>query len=252
MKLMTIGELERESGVSKRSLRHYDDIGLLVPSQRTHAGYRLYSRDDLRRLHSILLYRSLGFGLEKIAEILVVTPSDSMTHLHEQLRLVTEHRHRLIAIEAKLQQLIEIGDHAMANLEVFEGFDPDSYQVEVVRKWGETPQYQQARHRTKDYTSDDWKRVKEEQDANYRDMVNLMRAGTPPESAESLSAVDRVREHICTYFYDCSPLDHVYLAEMYRSDERFGAFFESLESGFTAYLCAAIQHRQSANPETQS
>ncbi len=252
MKLLTIGELERESGVSKRSLRHYDEIGLLVPSQRTDAGYRLYSRDDLRRLHSILLYRSLGFGLEKIAEILAVTRSDSMIALREQLRLVTEHKHRLVAIEAKLRQLIDIGDHEMADLEVFGGFDPDDYQVEVLGKWGETPQYQQARSRTKHYSGDDWKRVKAEQDANYSDLANLMRAGTPPDAPDTLSGVDRVREHINTYFYDCTPADHAQLAAMYRSDERFGAFFESMEPGFTEYLCAAIQYRESVNPEKPS
>ncbi len=252
MKLLTIGELERESGVSKRSLRHYDEIGLLIPSQRTDAGYRLYSREDLRRLHSILLYRSLGFGLEKIADILAVNPADSMISLREQLRLVTEHKQRLAAIEAKLQQLIDIGDHEMADLEVFGSFDPDNYQVEVLGKWGDTPQYQQARSRTRSYSSEDWKRVKAEQDENYGVLVELMRAGTAPEAPEAIRGVDRIREHINTYFYDCSPGGHAQLAEMYHSDERFGAFFESLEPGFTEYLCAAIRRRASGTPEQPS
>lgn len=67
---MTVGAVARELGVTVRTLHHYDEIGLLSPSERSPAGYRLYTRNDLERLASIVVYRRLGFALEDVAAML--------------------------------------------------------------------------------------------------------------------------------------------------------------------------------------
>src|SRR5665811_82764 len=67
---LRVGEVARLAHVSVRTLHHYDDIGLLAPSGRTAAGYRLYSEADLRRLRQVLFYRQLDFGLDEIAAML--------------------------------------------------------------------------------------------------------------------------------------------------------------------------------------
>src|SRR3954453_23159039 len=67
---MRIGELARASGMTVRALRHYDEIGLLVPSQRTQAGYRLYGDEDVVRLAQIVALRGLGLALDEIAAAL--------------------------------------------------------------------------------------------------------------------------------------------------------------------------------------
>ncbi|MEM6256657.1 MAG: MerR family transcriptional regulator [Cyanobacteria bacterium P01_D01_bin.156] len=69
-KLLQVGELAKQTGISIRTLRYYDEIGLLVPSHRTEAEYRLYSEADIARLQQILSLRQLGFALKEIRECL--------------------------------------------------------------------------------------------------------------------------------------------------------------------------------------
>ena len=94
-----VGEVARMSGVSVRTLHHYDDVGLLVPSGRTESGYRLYSAADLERLQQILYYRELDFGLDGIAEMLDAAGAPAEAHLRRQ--------HRLLRVRlARTQELI--------------------------------------------------------------------------------------------------------------------------------------------------
>jgi DNA-binding transcriptional MerR regulator len=86
-----VGAVARLAGVSVRSLHHYDQIGLLTPSDRNLAGYRIYSRPDLKRLQQILFYRGLGFTLDDIAAILTDPGQDATAHLRRQHRLLREH-----------------------------------------------------------------------------------------------------------------------------------------------------------------
>ena len=83
----TVGQVARLSGVTVRTLHHYDRIGLLIPSGRTANGYRMYEESDLQRLHRVLCYRELGFELDEIARVLQA--SDPMKHLLRQRELLT-------------------------------------------------------------------------------------------------------------------------------------------------------------------
>ena len=113
----TVGEAARLSHVSVRTLHHYDEIGLLVPSGRSPAGYRLYSESDLRRLQQILIYRELDFGLEEIAQMLAEADTDTATespadastdeHLRRQHRLLRSRRDRAITLLAAIEREME-------------------------------------------------------------------------------------------------------------------------------------------------
>lgn len=81
--LRTVGQVADEVGVTVRTLHHYDHIGLVRPSERSWAGYRLYTDADLQRLQHVMLYRQLDFGLEEIADLLADT-ADVATHLRRQ------------------------------------------------------------------------------------------------------------------------------------------------------------------------
>src|SRR5690348_7264097 len=96
---LPVGSVSRLTGVTVRTLHHYDRIGLLVPGERSGAGYRLYDRADLDRLTRILCYRELGFGLEQIAELLR-DDADPAAHLHRQRVLVRQRIERLQAVAA--------------------------------------------------------------------------------------------------------------------------------------------------------
>jgi DNA-binding transcriptional MerR regulator len=90
----TVGEVAELSGVSVRTLHHYHEIGLLAPTVRSPAGYRLYSPEDLRRLRQILLYRELDFRLEEIADMLASPDSGTDDHLRRQHALLRARQDR--------------------------------------------------------------------------------------------------------------------------------------------------------------
>src|SRR5919202_1465433 len=94
----TVGRVAALSGVTIRTLHHYDEIGLLSPGGRSAAGYRLYAESDVERLQQILFYKELGFDLEEIATILDDPGTDALGHLRRQRALLTERIGRLSAM----------------------------------------------------------------------------------------------------------------------------------------------------------
>lgn len=98
-----IKEAAQLSGVSVKTLHHYDKIGLLVPAKSKN-GYRTYSQEDLERLQVILYYKYLGFSLEKIAELLKKEQIDLLPHLTKQLDYLTQERQHLDTLISTLQK----------------------------------------------------------------------------------------------------------------------------------------------------
>src|ERR687883_1381188 len=94
----SVGKVADLAGVTIRTLHHYDEIGLLSPSGRSTAGYRIYEEPDLERLQQILFYRELGFALEEIATIVDDPRTDAVGHLRRQRGLLTEKIKRLGAM----------------------------------------------------------------------------------------------------------------------------------------------------------
>lgn len=107
----TVGEVSRSAGVSIRTLHHYEQVGLVTPSARSQAGYRLYDEGDLERLQRVLFYRELGFSLDQIAAVLA-SPKDVMDHLEYQHRLLSErilHFQGLVAAVERAMEDIRMG-----------------------------------------------------------------------------------------------------------------------------------------------
>jgi DNA-binding transcriptional MerR regulator len=99
MGMWQVGELARATGLTVRTLHHYDGIGLLVPSARNHAGHRRYTDGDVRRLHQIVALRGFGLGLAEIREVLDGSgpdPHDLIRHQLDQVeeRIAVAHRLR--------------------------------------------------------------------------------------------------------------------------------------------------------------
>lgn len=107
--LLKVGELAKRTGLTNRTLRHYDSIGLLSPSARSEAGYRLYSKGDVARLHAIQALRQIGLQLSDIAELLA-RPEQSLssvvqqqiTAMDRQIAQATDLRTRLQLLQVKL------------------------------------------------------------------------------------------------------------------------------------------------------
>jgi DNA-binding transcriptional MerR regulator len=241
----SVGQVAGFAGVTVRTLHHYDGIGLLVPSERSHAGHRRYSDADLDRLQQILFYRELGFPLDEVAALLDDPEADPRVHLRRQHDLLT-------ARIEKLQKMAAAVEHAMEarkmginltpeeKFEVFGDFDPDQYEDEVQERWGDTEAYRQSRQRTAHYTKEDWKRVTEEFDAIHRRMAGLMAAGTPAGSEAAMDVAEEHRRFIASSYYDCSHEMHTCLGEMYVADPRFTATYEKIRPGLAIYMKDAI------------
>jgi MerR family transcriptional regulator, thiopeptide resistance regulator len=111
-KLLQIGEVARASGLTVRTLHHYDEIGLLVPSARSEAGYRLYGDADVRRLYRILALRGMGFPLDEIAATLVREGEDPRPAVRRHLERIDEQLRLAGQLRARLTHILDVLDRS--------------------------------------------------------------------------------------------------------------------------------------------
>ena len=240
-----VGDLARISHVSVRTLHHYDSIGLLTPSARSAAGYRLYSGADLRRLRQILFYRELGFALEEIADILADPAAGTDDHLRRQHRLLRERQARDAALLGAIEREMEARKMGISLTpeEQFEIFGTDKlaqYTEEAKQRWGDTDAWKQSERKTAAYTKEDWIAIKSEADANITGFAEAMRAGEPATGTVAMDLAEAHRQHLARWFYDCNYQMHRGLAELYVSDPRYTAEYDKIEPGFSGYVHDAI------------
>ncbi|MDN0198052.1 MerR family transcriptional regulator [Streptomyces sp. S.PNR 29] len=241
----SVGQVAGFAGVTVRTLHHYDDIGLLVPSERSHAGHRRYSDADLDRLQQILFYRELGFPLDEVAVLLDDPEADPRVHLRRQHELLTARIEKLRKMAAAVEHAMEARKMGIdltpeEKFEVFGDKDPEQYAEEAEQRWGGTPQYAESQRRTARYTKEDWNRIQAEM-AHWGERYDaLMTAGDPPTGEAAMDMAEEHRQHICRWYYECSYEIHTGLGEMYVSDERFKAFYDSMRPGLAEHLRDAI------------
>jgi DNA-binding transcriptional MerR regulator len=249
----TVGKVAELAGVTVRTLHHYDEVGLLPPSERTQAGYRRYDDADLERLQQICYYRELGFSLDDIAAILDDPQADATAHLRRQHELLTVRLRRLQemvnAIEFAMEaRRVGIQLTPEERFEVFGDFNPDDHAEEAERRWGGTDTYRESIRRTNGYTKADWQRIKAEGEAWGRRLSAVMESGSAPDSAEAMELAEEHRRYITRWFYDCTYEIQTGLADMYVADPRFAAAYEGIRPGMARYLNEAIH----ANAITRS
>jgi DNA-binding transcriptional MerR regulator len=244
--LLTVGRLAELAGVTVRTLHHYDEIGLVTPSGRTAAGYRVYAAADVERLRQVLTYRRLGFGLREVAELVSDPDADAVAHLRRQRELLAGQREQAAALIAAIDKELEaramgINLTPQEQLEVF-GTDKagGEWAREAEQRWGDTDAYQQSQRRVAGYSKQDWARIKAETDEGVSAFAAALRAGRPACGPEAMDLAERHRQHISRHFYDCGYLMHRGLAEMYIADERFARNYDDVEPGLAQYVHDAI------------
>ena len=232
--------------VTVRTLHHYDEIRLLTPSGRTGKGYRLYDEEDLQRLHQILVFRELGFSLEGIQQVLDAPAFERGEALRAQKELLKEGMEKtkavIRAVDAALNALE--GGKPMDSekmFEGFEGFDNSQYEEEGRERWGKTDAYKESMRRTKQYSKEDWARIKAEGEEVEARLAELLLEGREPDDPESMDAADAHRLYMDRWFYPVSHGMHVGLGRMYISDPRFTAHYEERAEGLAAFVAAAIE-----------
>lgn len=250
---LTVSQVSKLSGVSVRTLHHYDEIGLLRPSGRTGAGYRLYGDRELQRLQQVLFFRELGFPLDEIARIMRDPDFDLQSALLMQRQLLEEKATRtkalIAAVDAALQS-IERGTTMTREemFEVFGDFDPSKYEEEAKQRWGESNAYKESARRTARYGKKEWQQIKAEGEALNQDLARAMAAGIKPADRQAMDLAERHRQYISRWFYDCGYQIHRGLGDMYVADERFTQTYDRVSPGLAAYLRQAIHANADRNP----
>ena len=227
--MMTVQEMSRHTGVSVRTLHHYDAIGLLKPARVTEAGYRLYDAESVRRLQSILLLRELDFPLREIGKILENTAGCAAEALEEQIGLLEEKRRRLDRIIAQARRMQKEGMDMM-DLGAFDKTEFEKQQAEAREKWGRTAAWAEYEKKPRGNM----------QAAGDVLMEHFRRIGElrhlSPESAEIQEQISLLQSCITENFYTCTPEILRGLGQMYTADERFRRNIDSAGGEGTADL----------------
>ncbi|MGW9270627.1 TipAS antibiotic-recognition domain-containing protein [Microbacterium sp. NPDC055599] len=236
----SIQEIARLAGTTSRTLRHYDDIGLLPPSRIAANGYRHYDGEALVRLQRILLLRELGLGLPQIADVLRAdaAPTEAAA-LETHLALLRAEQNRLARQIASVESTITAlrgGENLMAE-NMFDGFDHTQYKEEVEERWG-----RQA------YADSDrwWRGMTDAERADWqqrvsdlgRDWVATAESGADPASPEAQELARRHVEWLTGIpgTPAAAPGGDVKayvtgLGEMYVADPRFGVNYATSDGG---------------------
>ena len=237
----SVGRVAALSGVTIRTLHHYDEIGLLSPGGRSAAGYRVYEEADLERLQRILFYRELGFTLKVIQAIVDYPGTDEMGHLRRQRGLLTQRIERLSAmvdaIDYEMEaRTMDIRLTLEERFEVFGDFRPEDHAEEAERRWGETDSYKESNRRVSRYTKEDWLRLKAEAEEVQNRLAAAFEAGLAPDSEEAMAGAEAHRQHISRWFYECTYEMHRGLTDMYVSDDRFRSNYDTQTPGLALYI----------------
>lgn len=243
----SIRHLARMSGVSTRTLRYYDEIGLLEPLRVSSSGYRIYGREEVDRLQQILFYRELGLGLERIASVLNDPAFD-------RARAMREHRAALISRREELDRLIANVDRTIAmnegSLEMndeqkFEGFKREmvaenerKYGAEVRERFGDEA-VDRANARALGMSREAHDEA-ERLSAELAAALAQAKADGDPGSELAQQAAELHKRWLMIYWSEYSPAAHAGLARMYVEDERFRAHYDAAGEGTAEFLRDAI------------
>lgn len=210
--MKTVNQVSKLTGVSVRTLHHYDAIGLLKPAKITPAGYRLYDDANLLRLQQILLFRQLQFPLKQIRAILDSPGYDPMEALGQQIRLLELRRDHLEGLIDHARQIQRTGAMNM-NFEAFDQSKLDAYTAEAREKWGKTQAYREFEEKTKDQTPQQQKNDGQALMEIFAQIGAVRHLS--PASPEAQTLIARLQEFITRHYYTCTPQILRGLGQMY-------------------------------------
>ena len=233
---MTIGEISRLTGVTIRTLRHYDRIGLLPPATVTEAGYRLYDQSSLERLHTILLLRETGLPLERIRRLLddpSASPERLLKLQETLLAMQRAHIDRLLALTGELRQ------KGLTHMD-FSAFDDrraEDLAAQAEAAWASTPAWQEYASRP---------RKKGENERSGRELMELIgefgrTRPASPDAPEAAAFVRKLQRFITQRFYTCTDEVLLGLADLYETPDFSRNIDRAGGVGTAALLAAAIR-----------
>jgi DNA-binding transcriptional MerR regulator len=249
MKALTVKQLAAISGITVRTLHHYDELGLLKPTAVGANGYRYYGREQQLRLQRILFHRELGVPLTAIAELLDLEGEN-------QIGVLTQHREKLERERERYRVLIETidrtidslrGEQSMANADLYKGFSAErqaGYEAWLIERYGE-PMREGLEHSRRAYA----KLSRAEQEASTKELEELegalagaLRNHLDPAAAAVDLLIKRHRAWVTLMWgRPCSAERYAGLADLYLAHPDFVARYERIETGFAEYLASAMK-----------
>ena len=228
------------SGVSVRTLHHYDEIGLLSP-QKKENGYRYYTEEDMTFLQMILFYKYLGFSLKKIKELLKKEDGEVLYHLKAQLKLMQKEKQKLLTLIETLEKTIESKERkvSMSTKEKFKGFtyqDNQKYKQAAIDLYGrevieEAIQKQKGKEQE---LTNGFNRI-------FFAFSENKSNGLSATAQENIQLAEELHKHLCRYAFDC-PMDvFSSIAYGYVQNEEFKNNLDQFGDGTAQYVCDAVQ-----------
>ncbi len=245
----TVKQVAKLSGVSVRTLHHYDEIGLLKPESVGANGYRYYGRDELLRLQQILFHRELGFPLAEIAQVLDAPDFDRVAALKA-------HRARLEAETKRYRRLVRTIDETLAALRggtamddraMFRGFDPKKqaeHEAWLIDNHGEDMRERIAQSKAgmKGWKQADFDSAQDEAAAIEAAMAKALADGLPADSAAVQALMARHHAWVAL-MWNRKPTGEAFagLGQLYQGHPEFRARYEARAAGLTDYLTEAMR-----------
>lgn len=245
----TIRALAELAGVSTRTLRWYDQIGLLSPSGRLENGYRCYTSAEADRLQQILFYRALGVGLAQIRQVLEDPAFDRLTALRGQLTALEKERTRVDALIAALRRTIDAEERKepLMDQEKFEALKRNAvadnearYGKESRRRYGDDA-VDATNARLMNMTPETYDAWQTTGDAIRARLEAAVLAGEEPDGAEGQAIAALHRQWLGYTWATYTPQAHAGLVDMYVQDERFRQYYDSVTPGCAAFLRDAVK-----------
>ncbi|MBK3496119.1 MerR family transcriptional regulator [Viridibacillus sp. YIM B01967] len=244
---ITIQKLAKLSGVSTRTLRYYDDIGLLKPARVNSSSYRIYGQAEVDLLQQILFYRELGFKLEVIKEMVTAEDFDYKRALAEHHEALMMKRQQLDVMITTVNKTIDAmnGGVQMSNKEKFEGFknnmiadNEQQYGQEIRLNYGDGT-VDASNKKVQQMTELQYEEV-QALEQEVKDLLKLAMADGQADSEIAQRAADTHKRWLMYYWPQYSKEAHAGLAEMYVADERFTSYYDIEQPGIAKLLRDAI------------
>jgi len=243
----TVQKLAELAGISKRTLRYYDELDILKPARINSSGYRIYGQAEVNKLQQILFYRELGLSLESIKE-LITSPSFDITNA------LKGHHKKLLEKKAQLELLIANVEKTLASTEgrikmtdqeKFAGFkqrmideNEEKYGEEIRKKYGDET-VDKSNAKVSKMTEEEYAAVQKLSEQLTETLAEAFKGGDPA-SEIAQKAADLHKQWLMFYWSEYSKEAHAGLAQMYVADERFKAYYDEKQPGTAEFLRDAI------------
>lgn len=242
----SVHKLSQLAGVSTRTLRYYDEIGILKPARINSSGYRIYGQAEVDRLQQILFFKALGVKLDAIKQIMTSPAYDAAKALQEHRSQLLDKRNQLDVLIANVEKTLASmeGRITMTDREKFEGFKQQlideneaKYGKEIREKYGEDA-VNRSNQKLKGMTQEEYEAGKRLEQEVLDTLAKAFENGDPAGELAQKTA-ELHKQWLMHYWSEYSQEAHAGVAQMYVDDERFTAYYEK-QPGMTRFLRDAI------------